>query len=161
MQLAEFLADHQVDFEPVLHAPAFTANNLAKYLRISGRHVAKAVLLYGSEGFLLAILPATHRIDVKQLGDELGGPIRLASDQEMAWMFRDCEWGVVPPFGALYGLQTVLEDSISPDATMVFETQTHVEAIRLKCRDYERLEHPRRLRFAHRILPPNTTAAQN
>ena len=45
--------------------------------------------------------------------------------------------------GRLYGLPTVLEDAISPDATMVFETHTHVEAIRLKCSDYERLERPR------------------
>jgi Ala-tRNA(Pro) deacylase len=139
-------------FEPLPHPPAFSANKLAKYLRVSGSQVAKAVLLYGSEGFLLAILPATHRIDVKQLGEALGSSVRLATAQEIAWIFRDCEWGVVPPFGALYGLRTVLEDSISPDATMVFETQTHVEAIRLKCGDYERLERPRRLHFADHVI---------
>ena len=153
MQIADFLTDQQVAFEPVPHAPAFSANRLAKYLRISGSYVAKAVLLYGNEGFLLAILPATHRIDAQLLGEALGGSIRLASAQEIAWMFHDCEWGVVPPFGALYGLTTVLEDAISPDATMVFETHTHVEAIRLKCCDYERLERPRRLRFAQHVMP--------
>lgn len=153
MQIADFLAEQQVEFEAVPHPPAFTAHKLAKYLRISGSHVAKAVLLYGNEGFLLAILPATHRIDVLQLGDALGGPVRLASAQEIAWVVRDCEWGVVPPFGALYGLSTLLEDSIAPEATMVFETQTHVEAIRLKCADYERLERPRRLRFAQHVMP--------
>jgi Ala-tRNA(Pro) deacylase len=153
MQISEFLADQQVVFEPVPHPPAFSANKLAKYLRISGSHVAKAVLLYGGDGFLLAILPATHMIDVKLLGEELGGSVRLASAQEIAWVFRDCEWGVVPPFGALYGLQTLLEDSISPEAMMVFESQTHVEAIRLKCHDYERLERPRRLRFSQHVMP--------
>src|SRR5262249_48897546 len=70
MQIADFLANQQVEFEAVPHAPAFTAHKLAKYLRISGSQVAKAVLLYGSEGFLLAILPATHRIDLKQLEAE-------------------------------------------------------------------------------------------
>jgi Ala-tRNA(Pro) deacylase len=153
MQVAEFLVDHQVAFEPMPHPLAFTANKLAKYLRISGSHVAKAVLLYGSEGFLLAILPATHRIDEKQLGAALDSSIRLATEQEIAWVFRDCEWGVVPPFGVLYGLRTVLEDSISPEATMVFETQTRVEAIRMKCLDYERLERPRRIRFAQQVMP--------
>ena len=124
MQIAEFLSEQQNDFEPVPHPPAFSANKLAKYLRVSGSYVAKAVLLYGEEGFMLAILPATHRIDVHQLEEELGGSIRLASEREMAWVFRDCEWGVVPPFGALYGLQTLLEDTISPEAIMIFETQT-------------------------------------
>jgi hypothetical protein len=31
---------------------------------------------------------------------------------------------------------------------VVFETHTRVQAIRLRCRDFERLERPRRLRFA-------------
>jgi Ala-tRNA(Pro) deacylase len=153
MQLADFLVEQQVEFEPVSHPPAFTANNLAKYLRIGGSQVAKGVLLYGSEGFLLAILPATHRIDVEHLGQVLGDKVRLASAQEISWIFRDCEWGVVSPFGALYGLRTLLEDSIAPDALMVFESQTHVEAIRMRCEDYERLERPRRLRFAQHLIP--------
>lgn len=153
MQVVEFLAEQQVDFEPVLHPPAYTANKLAKYLRISGRQVAKAILLYGSEGFLLAILPATHRIDFNLLSEALGGKVRLASAQEIAWVFRDCEWGVVSPFGMLYGLRTLLDDSISPDAMMVFETELRAEAIRLKCGDYERLERPRRLRFAEVVMP--------
>jgi hypothetical protein len=30
---------------------------------------------------------------------------------------------------------------------MVFEMNTHAEAVRLSCRDFERLERPRRLRL--------------
>jgi Ala-tRNA(Pro) deacylase len=161
MQIAAFLADQQVDFESVPHAPAFSANMLAKYLRVSGSQVAKAVLLYGNEGFLLAILPATHRIDMRLLEQKLGGTFRLATDQEMAWMFSDCEWGVVSPFGMLYGLSTLLEDSISPDALMTFESQSHFNAIQLKCLDYERLEHPRRLRFAVPVTPNPIQGSQN
>ena len=73
-----------------------------------------------------------------------------ASDAEIAAIFRDCEWGVVPPFGALYGLSTVLDDAIAPDDLIVFELNTHVEAIRIRCRDFERLERPRRLQFARK-----------
>lgn len=74
--------------------------------------------------------------------------MRLANTQEVAALFKDCEWGVVVPFGTLYGLPTLLEDSLDPDATLVFEGPTHVEAIRMRCRDFERLEHPVRLSFA-------------
>ena len=148
MAIAEFLMEQRVEFEPVPHPPAFTANKRAKYLRVSGSYVAKAVLLYGSDGFLLAILPATHRIDVAQLGEALGGPVRLATEQEIAWIFRDCEWGVVPPFGTLYGLPTLLDDALVPGDMIVFEGNTHVEAIRIRCADFERLERPRRLSFA-------------
>jgi Ala-tRNA(Pro) deacylase len=148
MRITEFLTEQRVDFEPLTHPPAFTAQKRAKYLHVPGGQVAKGVLLRGPEGYLLAVLPATHRVDTARLERELGGPVRLATDREVAQVFRDCEWGVVPPFGTLYGLPTLLDEGIKPDALIVFETHTHVEAVRLRCRDFERLECPRRLPLA-------------
>jgi Ala-tRNA(Pro) deacylase len=154
MRIAEFLARQQVAYEAVPHPPAFTAQQRAKSLRVSGAQVAKCVLLRGPAGFLLAVLPATHHIDTDLLARDLGGPVRLATDQEIAEVFRDCEWGVVPAFGTLYGLPTLLDDSLSPAALLVLETHTHVDAVRLRCCDFEHLERPRRLRFARRSEPP-------
>jgi Ala-tRNA(Pro) deacylase len=150
MRIADFLAQRQVSFECLPHAPAFTAQKRAKYLRVKGSSVAKSVLLRGPAGFLLAVLPATHHVDTSALARHLGGDVRLASDAEVAAAFRDCEWGVVPPFGRLYGLPTLLDDSIAPDTLLVLEMHTHVDAIRLPCRDFERLEAPRRLPFARK-----------
>jgi Ala-tRNA(Pro) deacylase len=150
MRINAFLADQNVPFETLPHPPAYTAQKRAKYLHVSGSRVAKSVLLHGPEGFLLAVLPATHQIDTERLGHDLGGAVRLATGAEIADFFRDCEWGVVPPFGALYGLKTVIDDGLPPDAELVFEGHTHVEAVRLRCGDFERLERPRRLRFARR-----------
>ncbi len=150
MRIAEFLAERQVAYEPLSHAPAFTAQKRAKSLHVKGSDVAKAVLLHGPDGPFLAVLPATHQIDTAVLERHLGGPVRLARACEVARAFRDCEWGVVPPFGNLYGLPTLLDEALPPDALIVLATHTHVEAIRLTCRDFERLASPRRLRFGAR-----------
>jgi Ala-tRNA(Pro) deacylase len=150
MRISDYLTTQQIDFERLPHPPAFSAQKRAKYLRLPGRQVAKSVLLAGPSGYLLAVLPATHHVDTKTLAEHLGGSVRLASDREIAAVFRDCEWGVVPPFGGCYGLATLLDDSIKSDAPLVLETHTHFESIRLLCRDFERLEHPRRLPFARR-----------
>jgi Ala-tRNA(Pro) deacylase len=154
MRIADFLAARDVDFEPLSLPPAFTAQQRAKYLHVPGSHVAKCVLLHAPGGLVLAVLPATHQIDLALLSQKLRGPVRLADDREMATVFRDCEWGVAPPFGALYGLPTLLDDSFPADALIVFKGQTHVEAIRVRCRDFERLERPRRLPFARRERGP-------
>jgi Ala-tRNA(Pro) deacylase len=154
MRIDDFLARQRVNYEPVPHPPAFTAQRRAKFLHLSGRQVAKCILLRGPAGYLLAVLPATHHIDTDLLARELGGPVRLADDREITEVFRDCEWGVVPSFGSLYGLPTLLDDSLSPDALLVLETHTHVDAVRLRCRDFERLERPRRLLFARVSEPP-------
>jgi Ala-tRNA(Pro) deacylase len=148
MSVAEFLTDHQVPFETIYHAPAFSAQKRAKYLHTPGKEVAKCVLLVGPAGYLLAVLPANRQIDLDKLSAQLGETVRVAEDREITWVFRDCEWGVVSPFGTLYGLPTVLEESFDRDAVLVFEGRLHAESIRLLCRDYESLERPRRLRFA-------------
>jgi Ala-tRNA(Pro) deacylase len=148
MRVSEFLNGEHIAFETLLHAPAYTAQHRAKFLGVSGKQVAKAVLLRGQEGYLLAVLPAPKRIDTASLSSTLGGPIAIASSEEVAVVFRDCEWGVVGPFGKLYGIPSVLDSSIALDDMMIFESDTHAEAIRIRCRDYESLERPRRLSFA-------------
>jgi Ala-tRNA(Pro) deacylase len=148
MRVLQFLSEQQIDFEPLIHPPAYTAQRRAKYLRVSGKQVAKTLLLVGPDGYLVAILPATHIIDWDLLSRALGGPVRLATAQEIGKVFPDCEWGVVPPFGALYGLPTIMDESLLPESCIVFEANTHAEAIRMTCSDFERLERPRRLRFS-------------
>lgn len=148
MRLPEFLADNQVHFESLLLPPAFSAQQRAKHLHVPGRQVAKCVLLIAGQGPLLAVLPATQQIDFDRLGEQLNDSVRLANDAEIARHFPDCEWGVVLPFGVLYGLKTLLEDGLRPEDTIVFEGNTHVEAVKLRCADFEKLERPRRLSFA-------------
>jgi Ala-tRNA(Pro) deacylase len=147
MSLPQFLLEHQVPFETIYHAPAFSAQKRAKYLHTPGKRVAKCVLLVRASGHLLAVLPATQQIDMERLQLAFGEPLRFANDDEIAAVFPDCEWGVVPPFGSLYGVSTALEASVDSEALLVFEGHLHAESIRLLCRDYESLEHPQRLAF--------------
>lgn len=150
MCVGDYLTEQRIDFERLLHPVAFSAQKRAKYLRLSGDLVAKSVLLCGPQGYLLAVLPATHRVDTQAVSAYAGGPVRLAKDNEIAEVFPDCEWGVVPPFGARYGLTTLLDDSIAPESRIVLETNSQFEAVRMLCRDYERVERPQRLEFARR-----------
>jgi Ala-tRNA(Pro) deacylase len=148
MRVPQFLIEQCVVFETLVHPPAFTAQKRAKFLHVPGRLVAKTVLMAGPCGFFLAVLPATHQVDTAALAVLFGTPVRLADLEEMAEVFRDCEWGVVPPFGTLYGLPTVIDEVFDSDAMIVFEGHIHGEAIRVGVRDFERLEKPRRARFA-------------
>jgi Ala-tRNA(Pro) deacylase len=148
MRIPEFLAAERVAFQAILHAPAYSAQRRARYLHIGGSQVAKAVLIRGPAEFALAVLSARQRLDLDALATHLGGPVRLANRAEAARVFRDCEWGVVPPFGNLYGLATYLDAALAADTLIVLETHTHVEAVRLACGDFERLACTRRLALA-------------
>jgi Ala-tRNA(Pro) deacylase len=148
MRVPQFLTDQQVAFETVPHAPSYTAQKLAKHLHVSGRQVAKSVLLAGGERYYLAVLPAALRVDLAAVSERLGVTVRVGAEHELVRLFSDCEWGAVTPFGHLYGLTTLLDTSIAPDSLIAFEAGRHVEAIRMICRDFERLERPLRFPFA-------------
>lgn len=150
MHIPAYLAAHRVCFETLYHAPAFTAQKRAQYLRLPGRVVAKSVLLRSQEDFVVAVLPATMHIDTSRLSQAVGKNLRLATDDEIPSIFPDCEWGVVPSFGGLYGIKTILEDSVRPDDKLVFESNSRYEGIRMSCRDFEELEKPGRARFGHK-----------
>ena len=149
MKLDKYLSDHHVSFERLEHPEVFTANRVAQALHVPGREVAKAVLLRSRSGYALAVLPATHRVDLEQAGRDLGAErVELADEDEVSRLFPDCERGAVPPFGSLYELPTLVDASLTHDEQIVFEAQNHHEAIRMKYQDYEALEHPRRGHFA-------------
>jgi Ala-tRNA(Pro) deacylase len=148
MHVPALLSDQAISFEMLLHPPAFTAQRRAKYLGVPGSQVVKTVLLRGPQGYLLAVLPATHYVDTQALGLAFGGPVRLAIVEEVVELFRDCEWGAASSFGSRYGVATLLEDSIPAESWIVLPAHTHARAVRLRCADFERLEQPRRLHFA-------------
>ena len=150
-RLEEYLDDQNIPFETMVHPPAFCATKLAKYLHIPGHLVAKSVLLVSPTKFILAVLPATHEVDLGALSHCLGESVRLAREEEVAELFLDCERGSLTPFGRLYGMNTLLDDAFRPNVAMVFEAQLHSVAIRMLCRDFERLEQPRRCNFARPI----------
>ncbi len=165
MSLTSYLAQHHVEFECLPHPPAFSAPRLAEHLHVPGAQVAKAVLLRGSAAWYLAVLPSTHQVNSGRLSRLLGEVVRLARVEEMAQVFPDCEFGRVPPFGRLYGLTVLLDEAFPSDSWLIFEGQTCVEAIRLRCRDFERLEAPRRLGFAgkqfHGLIPCVSSPSQS
>jgi Ala-tRNA(Pro) deacylase len=149
MRLDQWLNDHHVRFDRLHHDPVYTANRLAQTLHMPGREVAKTVLLRTGEGYAVAVLPADCRVDLEQLRrflDDDGA--ELASEAEIQRLFPDCELGAVPPFGSLYHVRTLVDEALTRDEEIVFDGQSHDEAIRMAYRDYETLEHPTRGQFA-------------
>jgi Ala-tRNA(Pro) deacylase len=150
MHIPAYLAANRVAFETLFHPPANTAQKRAHYLHLPGARVTKSVLLRGPSEYILAVLPATMQVNTGRLAEIFGNSFRLATNDEIPEVFTDCEWGVVPPFGRLYGVKTVLEDSLGPDDDLIFDSNHQAEGIRMICRDYEELEKPGRARFGQK-----------
>ena len=151
MYIRDFLESQRVWFETLLHCPAPSATKRAQSIHISGRQVAKGVLVKGARADVLAVLPATHRVDLHRLAEVLGEDsvdLRIATEDEVEQIFADCERGALPPFGQLYGLKTVVDDSLTCNGEFIFLSNMRHEGMRMRYRDYEAIEAPVRARIA-------------
>lgn len=148
MLICEYLRQHRVHFEILLHGPAPCASRLAGTLHVPGRQVAKAVLLWSGDQHVLAVLPATHRIDLSRLESTLGvSGVHLASEPELDEVFVGCEHGAHPPFGGCFELRTVVDATLAGSSEIIAETNLRHLGVRLSYRDFEALEQPLRARF--------------
>lgn len=151
MNVQEFLSDKQVGYAAITHRDVYDAQRLAQELHTPGREVAKTVLLRADSGYayIVAVLPATKTIDFAKVSAAYGGSkIALATEIEIKEHCRDCEMGALPPFGSQYGLKTLVETSLTLDEEIVFEGNTHHEAIRMRYEDFHRIEAPLVTKFA-------------
>ena len=151
MDISSYLKRKGVDFERIEHRPTYDSQRMAQALHVSGYHVAKTVLLrVGKHRQLkVAILPATHTVDFGRLRELLSTDVvELATELELARQCPDCEIGVLPPFGSLYGMETLVDHDVAEETFVVFEGTRHNEAIRMRFEDFRHLEQPRVLSFA-------------
>jgi len=153
MKLTEFLDQRSCWYERVPHFPTYSAQRLAHELHVSGREVAKTVLLrsgeLGNYEYVVAVLPANKQIDFDRLEEVLDlGEVQLANEVEIAEHCPDFEFGVLPPFGSHFQMKTIVDASLTEDEEIWFEGNTHEEAICMKFADYERIEKPQIADFA-------------
>ena len=72
MYIQDFLRGRGIWFEGLLYQPASSSAKRARNARITGCRVAKAVRVRAVDSFLLAVLPASCRIDLDRLSQVLG-----------------------------------------------------------------------------------------
>ena len=152
MTIREFLRSRSIDHESLLHRPAPSASHRAQSVHISGDQVAKAVLLRTGSEYILAVLPATYRVDLEKLSIILSvAGIGLATEEEVQAIFYDCELGAMPPFGSVYGLRTYVDDSLAECTEIVIDGNLRHEGLELAFHDFETIETPVHEHFAQPI----------
>jgi len=143
MQISSYLKDQGVYFSVHEHAPAYTAQEVAAEEHVSGKLLAKAVVVHAGDRYVMCVLPAHLKLDMKKVARAIGSKsVRLADEAELARLFPDSEVGAEPPFGNLYDLPTVVDEHLAEDDEIMFQAGSHRRAIRMKYADYASLTHP-------------------
>lgn len=142
-RLKDFLDENHVKYVTMIHSKAYTAQEIAAVLHVPGKMFAKTVVLKADGNYLMAVLSATHRVNMKIFKEiSHSKKVELATEDEFESLFPKSEIGAMPPFGNIYGLSTYVDTSLTKDQDICFNATTHSEVIKMGYIDYEKLVKP-------------------
>ena len=148
-KLKEFLDGNQVKYVTINHSAAYTAQEVAASAHVSGKEMAKTVMVKIDGKMAMAVLPASFHVNMDRLKKAVGADaVELAGEQEFKDMFPGCETGAMPPFGNLYDMRVFVSAELAEDEQIVFNAGSHTELIRMDYADFERLVQPRIIKFS-------------
>jgi len=150
-KLKEFLDRHKIKYVTITHSLAYTAQEIAASAHIAGKELAKTVMVKSDGKMAMAVLPASYKVSFDLLKKAPGASkIKLADEQEFRDMFPELEVGAMPPFGNLYGTEVFVDESLSQDEEIAFNSGSHTELITVAYRDFERLVKLKAAKFSAR-----------
>ena len=143
-KLKEFLDGHKVKYVSITHSPAFTSQEIAAVAHVSGKHLAKTVIVKADGKFAMIVVPAQEQVNFAKLREAIGiANVDLASESEFKDKFPGCEVGAMPPFGNLYDMPVFISSQLTHFDHIVFNAGSHSELVQLSFQDFERLVKPK------------------
>ncbi len=147
-KLKEFLDSKNIKYVSIQHSPAYTTQEVAASVHVSGRDMAKTVIVRIEGTLAMVVLPANRKVVLSDLREMLGAErVKIAGEEEFKDQFPDCEIGAMPPFGNLYGMEVYVAPSLTQETAIAFNAGTHTEVIKLAYQDFARLVNPKVINF--------------
>jgi Ala-tRNA(Pro) deacylase len=139
MSVEDFLKDHRIDYDIVSHPYTTSSMSTAEAAKISGDMIAKSVILEDDNGYVMVIIPATHHVELGRISRQLNRHLGLATEQELAKIFADCDLGAIPPIGESYGMEVVVDDSLDQIPDIYFEGGDHTDMVHVRGEEFRKM----------------------
>lgn len=128
-----------VKYDVIPHRHTSNSSYSAQAAHVPGEQLAKCVMLEDDRGYVMAIVPATRKVDLGALHRRLGRELGLATESELAGLFVDCELGAMPPLGDAYGVDAIVDKSLVNNRDVYFESGDHRGLVHVSGPDFLRL----------------------
>lgn len=152
-RLKEFLDSKNIKYITISHSPAYTAQAIAASAHVSGKELAKTVMVKVDGKMAMAVLPASYQVDFDLITEAVGAKnVELASEPEFKDLFSECEVGAMPPFGNLYDMDVFVAARLAEDDEIAFNAGSHTELIKMSFKDFERLVKPKVVAFSAHMV---------
>jgi Ala-tRNA(Pro) deacylase len=140
--VTDYLDARGVPYELLHHDPTMSGVEEAGVLHVDVDHVLKAVVIDSRGRHVVAVIPASRRLDIHLVRRALGDPhAHLATEDELQGEFPAIELGAAPVLGWVLDAETLVDPSVLDRDTVVFAAGTRTESVRLRTLDLFRGEH--------------------
>ena len=142
--ISRYLDSQHVSYQSSRHSPAYTAQGIAQAQHLSGKKLAKVVMVMADSKLAMAVVPANCRVNLDRLGKLMNvHSIKIATEEQFKDAFPDCELGAMPPLGNIYHLDVWVDSALQLRYEICFNAGTHAETIQMAFSDFSRLVQPR------------------
>ena len=142
-RVRQHLDEQNIKYSILQHSPAYTAQEVAESVHVTGRHFAKCVMVKIDGRLAQVVLPASDQVDLKRMAHSVGATsVELAKEEEFKDSFPDCEPGAMPPFGNLFGVEVFVSPHLTAADRIAFNAGSHTDVMQLSYDDFERLVNP-------------------
>jgi Ala-tRNA(Pro) deacylase len=156
-QLEQYLHENQAGYQIQHHLQAETARQVAEREYVSGRRVAKSVVVVADHRNILLVLPASCPVDLTGIHDLLQVcDVHLASEEDLCSLFTNRSIGAIALSGNLSQLPVYVEEHLTRQESIVFPAGTCTETMSLAYADFARLIRPTVAWFAYKPAPVQT-----
>ena len=136
----DYLEELDVVYDIVEHPVSMTSIGVAHEAHLPANSLAKGVLLKDENGILsLAVIPSDRTVDLGRVSEALGHKAELASENDVARRFDDCDEGAVPPIGNAYGFRVLLDERLAKEDEVYLEAGDHHGLVHVKGDEFRRL----------------------
>jgi Ala-tRNA(Pro) deacylase len=139
--MIEFLDGAGINYELIEHEPTLSAAAEARVTEHAPDQVAKTVVLHDGSAYVIAVIPASDRLDLHKLRELLGATrqLRLASEDEIARDFPSLEVGAVPPFGPMVPAAEVIDRALLEQQRILCPAGDHRHSVLIDPGDVVRI----------------------
>lgn len=129
-------------------------------MHVPGRAWAKNIICFAGGRPIQAVVPADCTVNLERLAVLAEkADLRLATEDELVWLFPECQSGAMPPFGPMYKQPVFVDERLATEGDIVFNAGTHVDAVSMSYEDFIGLVHPIVGNFAQEPVHARAQAA--
>ncbi|HEV7225142.1 MAG TPA: YbaK/EbsC family protein [Pirellulales bacterium] len=150
-RIERLLTSRAIEHRVLRHAPVFTSAEAATVRGAELASGAKALICKADGQFVFFVLPADRKLASKAVRGSRGWKSFRFADRDEVLQLTGLTPGAIPPFGSLFGLQTLCDARLAEQATIHFNAGDHAISISMSCADYLSVEQPELGSFAESI----------